>query len=604
MSIFAHSESLIDSNELSERDRFFKAMVSRSESSQLPEGAVQLSQNLRLDRGHGAVRRGNKKLTDDLWFPNPLILPFVIPAGPLTNGQSFAMYSSGVYSDPDNDNLEYIVLASTEKATFWNESSGTIDIPFPSYETIEDEDGAMIEQANNRVYIYRGWQGNARNVTSITRSGSFATIVVPANHGLPPGAMVRIAGADQDEYNGDFEITPLGSHQFRITVDGAPDTPATGTITYRRLKRPLVWDGDFSEGFRLAGDDMPNADYGLYQANRMIQPYGRNEVVLSDILDVETVNVITMQVKAAFGSNDYTIGLHPYQENNTLVFMRKSIHLLTNVHLDSMENSTLDEVTREVGCCARRTIQTAGNSIFWLSDSGVYSMEIGQELNLVGKGLPLSEPVADWFERVNTLEVEAACAVYHNNRYYIACPLDGASRNTHLFVYNVLNPGWESVDVFPAGHFVDDLLISTWGNQRRLFATNREGAIYLMEEEECDETGEVASPTENPIPGKLWTRAYLLSDSNSLKRFSKGVVHLEATGIGDAVTISASTRNPDSVSLLKTFVATSADDRTELFRIKKRGHSLSLRIESTSGRPIIRSVYVDGTDYGYSTRSR
>jgi hypothetical protein len=374
----------------------------------------------------------------------------------------------------------------------------------------------------------------------------------------------------------------------------------------------LVWDGDWASGFTVvdqttltgATSDMPNADYGLWFRNRMIQPYGRNEFILSDLLDAETFDLISNQVRVNFGSSDYSVGVHPYQENAVLLFMRKSVHKLAGITATDLTGSELTEITREAGCCARRTIATAGSQILWLSDNGVFSTEITSELNLRGVGVPLSEPIADYFGRVNTSAVNAACAVFHDNRYYIAVPLDGATRNNYVFVYNLLNQGWESVDVFPSGVYIDDLLVSTYGNLRRVFATNREGAIYLYEDGSVDETGTVASPTSNQIVGKLWTRAYWLNGTNSVKRFSKGTVHLETASSSDALTVTASARNPDSTTTVKTFTATAADDKTLRFRLAgKRGNSLSLRIETSVGRPTIRSVAVDGTDNGYSTRS-
>jgi hypothetical protein len=349
---------------------------------------------------------------------------------------------------------------------------------------------------------------------------------------------------------------------------------------------------------------MPNADYGLWFRNRMIQPYDRDQFILSDILDPETYDLIANQVNVSLGSNDYSVGAHPFQNNAVLLFMRKSIHMLAGITGVDLGGSELRELTREVGCVSRRTIVTAGDQIFWLSDNGVYSFKIGTELNLIGAGYPLSEPISDYFARVNTQAVDAACAVYHDNRYYIAAPLDNATRNNHVFVYNLLNQGWESVDVFPNGLFIDDLLVSTYGKRRRLYATNREGAIYLLEEGDVDQTGAVATPTSSAIVGKLWTRAYWLSGNGSVKRFSKGTVHMESTGTTDAVTVTAATRNPDSTGVVSTFTATAADDKTLRFRLGgKRGNSISLRIETSAGRPIIRSTAVDGIEHGHSTRN-
>ena len=56
-------------------------------------------------------------------------------------------------------------------------------------------------------------------------------------------------------------------------------------------------------------------------------------------------------------------------------------------------------------------------------------------------------------------------------------------------------------------------------------------------------------------------------------------------------------------TLRNTVTSTAADDATIRRTIGKRGNSASLRIETSAGRPIIRSTSVDGIDYGNATRN-
>jgi len=59
--------------------------------------------------------------------------------------------------------------------------------------------------------------------------GNTAT-VTHTGHGLATGDFVFIEGADQDEYNGAFEIEVLTADTYTYTVGGSPTSPATGTI--------------------------------------------------------------------------------------------------------------------------------------------------------------------------------------------------------------------------------------------------------------------------------------------------------------------------------------------------------------------------------------
>lgn len=68
-------------------------------------------------------------------------------------------------------------------------------------------------------------------VTSITRSGTTATVTLPTPHRLATGMSMTVSGAVQTAYNGTFAVTVTGANTYTYQVSGAPATPATGTIT-------------------------------------------------------------------------------------------------------------------------------------------------------------------------------------------------------------------------------------------------------------------------------------------------------------------------------------------------------------------------------------
>lgn len=74
--------------------------------------------------------------------------------------------------------------------------------------------------------------GNSASVTSITRSGTTATVTASSAHGLSDGDPVLLSGANQSEYNAIFQALVTSSTTFQITVNGGPTSPATGTITW------------------------------------------------------------------------------------------------------------------------------------------------------------------------------------------------------------------------------------------------------------------------------------------------------------------------------------------------------------------------------------
>lgn len=86
-----------------------------------------------------------------------------------------------------------------------------------------------------------GFSGVPKAVTSITRSGTTATVTLPAAHGWASGKRITHAGVDQADYNGTFEITVTGAATYTFQVSGSPTTPATGVITATDLGIPELY---------------------------------------------------------------------------------------------------------------------------------------------------------------------------------------------------------------------------------------------------------------------------------------------------------------------------------------------------------------------------
>jgi uncharacterized phiE125 gp8 family phage protein len=76
-----------------------------------------------------------------------------------------------------------------------------------------------------------GYTGIPQAVTSITSAAGVATVTMTGAHGWATGNQIAIAGADQADYNGTFQITVTGAATFTYPVANAPTSPATGVIT-------------------------------------------------------------------------------------------------------------------------------------------------------------------------------------------------------------------------------------------------------------------------------------------------------------------------------------------------------------------------------------
>ena len=112
----------------------------------------------------------------------------------------------------------------------WSLSRSTITVGTGTKTFIVPAGGPWVPGIATRIWK---WDRQDATITSITRSGSTATVTTEVEHKRATGEMVFIDGPTQTEYNGRFIITVTGSTTFTIQVTGSPATPATNTYQMR-----------------------------------------------------------------------------------------------------------------------------------------------------------------------------------------------------------------------------------------------------------------------------------------------------------------------------------------------------------------------------------
>ena len=325
-------------------------------------------------------------------------------------------------------------------------------------------------------------------------------------------------------------------------------------------------------------------------------PYGRDALLISDVLDGDTFDPIFKSLRPNAGSSDYLVAIHPWIDRTLLVFMRRSIYLCTigldaaGVTIDA-ETSSVLLVTDEVGCSARESVCTAGSSVFFLSDSGVYRLDTQLDLRVRGNTLPRSEPVADIFANVTPTLLHASKGKYYGNRYYLAFPTATDTSNRTLLIFNTLNQHWETVDRYFVG--VDDLLVSLYNSAPRLHMVNNLGKLYLMEE---IETGDdpVAGDAMDAVQGRMVTRRFQFQDMH-LKRIIKARV-VATNPAGARWSAGVNLIDPDTNNLAIGSVlndGAETEDYSARFPVRRKAHFAEVEILTTAGRPEIRQIELE-----------
>lgn len=535
----------------------------------------------------------------------------------IQNTYAGGVLAAGVFSDPNVNNArEYMVLVGPSAAYLFRQGETLLTKTFPSTEIAEPTDTITVIQAYSRCYILREATQTGlfapQSVTTLTSSAGVATVTKTA-HSFSTGDRIRISGADQNAYNIEADITVTGANTFTYPVSHSPVTPATGTITMRKVKPPLYWDGGPGNFAKATGGShpagatfsrMPSAGVATYFNNQLVLPVGRDALLVSDVLDADTYDPVLKSFRVNAGSNDYIVALHPYAEGQLLVFCRKSIYLAQiviaadGVSIDPAQSS-VQLLTNEIGCVARNTICTAGTYVYFLSDRGVYRLDSQFDLKLRGNTRPLSEPIQDLLDTINTAAMHKSHAVYFNNRYMLAVPTLMANgqpspANNTVFVYSMLNDAWESMDSYSIG--VDALLISDYNSRRRVFAASQAGSLFLLEELEWDEQANGLAKDE--IQGRLLSRRYQF-DTLSQKRFLKATMNLVQPASG-SIALKANLIDPDCQLTLGTLTNSTGSEEDYVFKapIRANSHALELEIATTARQPVIRQISVQASVRG------
>ncbi len=449
--------------------------------------------------------------------------------------------------------------------------------------------------------------------TDFTITNGLATVTVSNTLAAGDNVVLTSAGSSTLTTGDSFVVSEASSSAFKFFVN----TDDVGSVSDVHFTKRV------SVGLGFV--HMPAPPFATYHQRRLIMPFQflstgtdtfetrniRDEVIASDVLDTDTYDQVFAQYRFNAGTSDFVVGLHSFAEDKLLVFNRNSIHIVTNT--TDLKGASTQVLTDEVGCVARKSIEQVGNQVIFLSDNGVYGTQFLDEYNLRGTETPLSEPINESIQRINKNAQENAVAVYFDNRYYIAVPLDSSNNNNAILIYNFLNKQWESIDsVNDANYQISNLLVLGDGDKRGVYAVNDIGGVHRIDHrvDGVDRVSTQIGGTEQSIqiPASLTTRQYTLGTLDR-KRWKEFDLHIESSDTNTSdLNIDFETENPDDTGTIGTLtdfngsaLAVSEDVSIRGRIGNRRGYGIQFTFNNTIGRPIIRAIEVQGATTMRST---
>jgi hypothetical protein len=315
---------------------------------------------------------------------------------------------------------------------------------------------------------------------------------------------------------------------------------------------PLVWNGTNQTFGAFPAPTapfttIPNAVTGETIANRIIVPFTRDQIAVSNIGDYTEYDNSFANFTVNTGQADQLVRLFPWQQTFVIAFKDHSIFLFSNVTGD-LSSLTMTQVSGRIGLAARKAVVQFGQEVMFLDRSGIYKMSQIFDQAYQVQPLPASEPILPNMKQINWLAVSGATAQVWRDRAYFALPVGNSTRNNMMYVYNITLQAWESFDSYPNGLCIDDLWIANYAGEKRLMAVDRVmGIVMLMEEGDRDILGN-SGASANAINFHVLSRGFTCDSPENEFAFKRGDIRLstlnpcysvtaQIEGVGPATTI-------------------------------------------------------------------
>lgn len=386
----------------------------------------------------------------------------ISPSGHLQTRQGIEQVSANVSSGSaiqgmhylDTSNIEEIVLAcngkifkSTSSTTFATTggtvTSGAVDVNFSQFNNrLYYTDGASNLHFTDGTTTYR--QGTSVLSITVTNDGTGYTSVPTVTISAPSLAYGTTATAVASVVSNKVSaitVTNAGSGYTTaptVTITGGGGSSATATASVSALAPTgLRLVRQFTNRLFAVGT-------GVY----------RNTLYASDLLDAE-VWKSTNSIIVGGDDGEDIIAIQPFFDYELIVFKPNKIYLVT---LDPTAVTAAGWVVRlindKIGCQASATAIFTSKDVFFLSNDGLRSVVRSIADDFYSVGPTITEPVKNVIARINRSYISVSNAAFHNNRYYLALPLDNSTTCNHILVYNTLFNSFEGLWTIAASAMV------------------------------------------------------------------------------------------------------------------------------------------------------
>ena len=336
--------------------------------------------------------------------------------------------------------------------------------------------------------------------------------------------------------NGVFKARP-GTTASSVSIPSGETIPASvqliqtynGLVMLRGASYAPLYCDDLNIGFKTLPDAtnatgnvaIPASSSGIYFQNRLFVIDGRTDathvdtVFVSDfgtVFDVLEGSLAYNSFKINAGSSDRLVALYRFNDTTLIAAKDASIYTVSQIYgtnEDLAANARLDAVTTEYGCKAAKSFVQVGNDVWFLAHRrGICSIRQTDQNKLQGVDVPVSRDIDPLIRRINWEHAAGAVAAYHDNKVYLAVPLDEADYNNTVFVYDTLTQKWAGADQ-GSQLKVKDWIKVFYAGAIRLAFVSTDGFVCMYEDGALDHVGSsTGAVAYESVRHSLITRGY------------------------------------------------------------------------------------------------
>jgi hypothetical protein len=274
-----------------------------------------------------------------------------------------------------------------------------------------------------------------------------SNVVSAVEHFYPSGGVERMIV----EFAGNlYQWT--GGATFSLAKGGLTPQHRTRLIpAYNRIFRlsqnDTVWsfDGTSWTDEGSVNTSAPQGILGLWTStNRLLiarSAINGDYVWPSDPIEPQSFDRAGRSLKIASGDNSPIFGMLEWTNYDIVFWKRNKILALSIIDVDPTV-WPVSTVASDIGCVAPDSVANVGEDVLFLDIDGVRSLLQSAQDKKRGSGLPLSQPIQGWIDRIHWQYADRAVAKVFGNRYYLAVPIDTSQVNNYVLVYNLLTKGW------------------------------------------------------------------------------------------------------------------------------------------------------------------